>query len=216
MKPITWLRKFAERGFRGYPLATLGFYGPDDRKASKVVLGLIDSQGAEPQLHKWIRETEDKDLRYDVGLQKVWIEIIRRDRAQSLAMMEEINGCPHEEGVDYPVGESCPECPFWAGRRRPLDRVEPVVTAIATYNPAQWKTLIETAADSDRLEDTWEEWQANKEKLTMELRARGLSFVEIELDVDEINRFCAEEGIPNDGHARARLAARKAEEESGP
>ena len=175
---------------------------------------MIDSQGAEPQLHKWIRETDDKDLRYDVGLQKVWIEIIRRDRAQSLAMMEEINGCPHEEGVDYPVGQSCPECPFWAGRRRPLDQVEPVVTAIATYNPAQWKTLIETAADSDRLEDTWEEWRANKEKLTMELRARGLSFVEIGLDVDEINRFCAEEGIPNDGCARARLAACKAQEES--
>ena len=118
MKPITWLRKFAERGFRGYPLATLAFYGPDDRKASKIVLGMIDSRGAEPHLHKWIRETDDKDLRYDVGLQRVWIEI------------------------------------------------------------------------------------------------RGLSFVEIELDVDEINRFCAEEGIPNDGHARARLAARKARKES--
>ena len=96
MKPITWLRKFAERGFRGYPLATLAFYGPDDRKASKIVLGMIDSKSAEPQLHKWIRETDDKDLRYD----------------------------------------------------------------------------------------------------------------------DEINRFCAEEGIPNDGHARARLAARKARKES--
>jgi hypothetical protein len=33
MKPITWLRKFTDRGFRGYPLASLGFYGPDDRKA---------------------------------------------------------------------------------------------------------------------------------------------------------------------------------------
>jgi hypothetical protein len=26
------------------------------------------------------------------------IEIIRRDCVQSLAMLEEINGCPHEEG----------------------------------------------------------------------------------------------------------------------
>jgi hypothetical protein len=44
MKPITWLRKFTERGFRGYPLATLVFYGPDDRKASKLVLGIVDSK----------------------------------------------------------------------------------------------------------------------------------------------------------------------------
>jgi hypothetical protein len=74
MKPITWLRKFTDRGFRGYPLASLGFYGPDDRKASKVVLGKIDSQGAEPQLRRWIRETNDKELRYDVGLQKACAE----------------------------------------------------------------------------------------------------------------------------------------------
>ena len=29
MKPITWLRKLAARGFQGYPMATLAFYGPD-------------------------------------------------------------------------------------------------------------------------------------------------------------------------------------------
>ena len=25
-------------------------------------------------------------------------------------MLEEINGCPHEEGQDYPLGEVCPVC----------------------------------------------------------------------------------------------------------
>jgi hypothetical protein len=39
MKPITWLRKFAKRGDQGYPVATIAFYGPDDKKASKVSLG---------------------------------------------------------------------------------------------------------------------------------------------------------------------------------
>jgi hypothetical protein len=29
-----------------------------------------------------------------------------------------IIGCPHEEGIDYPEGGVCPECPFWAGRDR--------------------------------------------------------------------------------------------------
>lgn len=122
MKPITWLRKFGERGYQGHPVATLAFYGPDDRKASKVVLGIIESEGAEPRLHKWFRDTGDKDLRYDVSLQNVWIEVIRREGAQSLGMIEEINGCPHEEGIDYPLGQSCPGCPFWAGRPRPVER----------------------------------------------------------------------------------------------
>jgi hypothetical protein len=36
MKPISWLRKFAKRDKRDYPLATLIFYGPDDKKASKA------------------------------------------------------------------------------------------------------------------------------------------------------------------------------------
>ncbi len=29
-----------------------------------------------------------------------------------------IIGCPHEEGIDYPDGEVCPQCPFWARRDR--------------------------------------------------------------------------------------------------
>jgi hypothetical protein len=31
-------------------------------------------------------------------------------RFHRVAMIEEINGCPHEEGVDYALGEVCPEC----------------------------------------------------------------------------------------------------------
>jgi hypothetical protein len=92
MKPITWLRKFVARGDKGYPVATLAFYGPDDKKASKAVLGVIASKGAEPQLHKWFGESPELDLRYDTKLQNAWIEIIRREGVRSLAMMEAIKG----------------------------------------------------------------------------------------------------------------------------
>jgi hypothetical protein len=33
-------------------------------------------------------------------------------------MVDRIIGCPHEEGIDYPDGAECPECPFWKGRDR--------------------------------------------------------------------------------------------------
>ena len=121
MKPISWLRKFAERGSGGYPVATLAFYGPDNRKATKAVLGIIDTQEAEPRLRTWGGETADKDLRYDVSLQSDWVRIIQREGCKSLAMLEEINGCPHQERIDYPEGESCPKCPFWAARERPIE-----------------------------------------------------------------------------------------------
>lgn len=35
-----------------------------------------------------------------------------------MAMTDSILGCPHEEGIDYPEGGSCPQCPFWSGRDR--------------------------------------------------------------------------------------------------
>src|SRR5262249_13761368 len=213
MKPITWLRKFVARGDQGYPIATLAFYGPDDKKASKAVLGIFASKGAEPQLHKWFRESPDRDLRYDTKLQNAWIEIMRREGVRSLAMLEEINGCPHEEGIDYPLGEVCPACPFWAHRRRPGDRpATPLLTAIASYEPDQWEELLASAADREKLDDTWEKWNAGVEKLIAEFEAKSIPYVRVPLDILEIKQFCEEQGVANDCKARADLAARKAQQ----
>jgi hypothetical protein len=43
---------------------------------------------------------------------------IQRYGASSVVMTDRIIGCPHEEGIDYPDGEVCPQCPFWAHRDR--------------------------------------------------------------------------------------------------
>jgi hypothetical protein len=42
---------------------------------------------------------------------------IQRD-ARTLVATPHIIGCRHEEGLDYPEGEHCPECPYWVGRNR--------------------------------------------------------------------------------------------------
>jgi hypothetical protein len=214
MKPITWLRKFAKRRDQDYPIATLAFYGPDDKKASKVVLGIIASRGAEPQLHKWFRESPEADLRYDTKLQNTWIEILRREGVRSLAMMEEIYGCPHEEGIDYPVGQMCPECPFWAHHGRPVEPPATGFLAIACYRPDQWEELLASAADREQLEPTWDEWNTTVEKLIAGLEAKSIPYVRVLLDVEEIKQFCKEQGIPNDGKARTNLAIHKAEQNS--
>jgi len=46
------------------------------------------------------------------------LRFVREHGVKSIAMMDRIIGCPHEEGKDYPDGEVCPECPFWANRDR--------------------------------------------------------------------------------------------------
>jgi hypothetical protein len=41
------LRKKAKKGMRGWPAATIAFYGPDANRASKVVVGIVASEHAE-------------------------------------------------------------------------------------------------------------------------------------------------------------------------
>ncbi|HSZ75947.1 MAG TPA: hypothetical protein VK775_00965 [Chthoniobacterales bacterium] len=211
MKPITRLRKLAKRREKGYPVATIIFYGPDDKKASKVVLGIIASEGAEPQLHKWFRKSPNGDLRYDIDLQNTWLEIIRREGVQKVAMIEEINGCPHEEGVDYPVGEVCPECPFWADQQRPIEPPPTLLMAIATYREDQWDRLRTSAADRDLMDETWEKWNAGIEEVIANVESQGHAYVCVQLDVEEIEEYCKEQGVPNDSKARSALAILKAE-----
>jgi hypothetical protein len=38
--------------------------------------------------------------------------------------VDRIIGCPHEEGIDYPEGTSCPECLYWEGRDRWTGQME--------------------------------------------------------------------------------------------
>ncbi|HEX7362293.1 MAG TPA: hypothetical protein VF283_17515 [Bryobacteraceae bacterium] len=46
------------------------------------------------------------------------LAFLRQHGAKSIAMADRIIGCPHQEGIDYPEGEVCPQCPFWAHRDR--------------------------------------------------------------------------------------------------
>jgi hypothetical protein len=105
--------KAARKGFRGYPVATVAFYGPDDQRASKVAVGIVMSEDAEPEiLERWF--SDSTDIRYDLAIASEIHAFITSNGAKTVVATGQINGCPHEEGVDYPDGQVCPECPFWA------------------------------------------------------------------------------------------------------
>jgi hypothetical protein len=110
------LRKKARRGFRGYPVATLAFYGPDDTRATKLAVSIVPAQDVEvTDLRRWF--SEESDIRNDTGVAEEVLAFIDTAGAKTVAMVDRIIGCPHEEGVDY-EGSTCPACPFWAGRDR--------------------------------------------------------------------------------------------------
>ena len=116
------LSKKVRKGFKGYPIATIALYGPTDKKATKLVAGIVPREHAEAsQLKK--RLSQDDIMREPQVFEEV-LEFIQESGAKSVAMMDRIIGCPHEEGVDYPEGQSCPQCPFWQGRNRWMGEVE--------------------------------------------------------------------------------------------
>ena len=115
--PLKAILKKAKKGFKGYPVATVAFYGPDADRATKVAVGIVLSEGAEPAaLERWIVELGDVRTHPKIG--KAVVEFVRARGVRSIAMTGGILGCPHEEGKDYPEGGECPSCPFWAGRDR--------------------------------------------------------------------------------------------------
>ena len=111
------LQKRAQRGFRGYPIATIAYYGPNDKHATKVAVGIVkDKSGEVDELRRWF--SDYADIRTDQEINQEILQFIDSQSPRSVVIAERIMGCPHEEGIDYPKGESCPKCPFWAYRDR--------------------------------------------------------------------------------------------------
>jgi hypothetical protein len=116
-RPTSWLTKKARRGFRGYPIATVAFYGPTADLATKIAVTVVPDERNQPDLiERWF--SEGSDIRHDSVIGDEVSGFLRKHEVRSVVVADRIIGCPHEEGIDYPDGQSCPQCPYWAGRDR--------------------------------------------------------------------------------------------------
>ena len=106
------MRNFQKTG-GDFPVGTLMAYGPDARRATKLVAAIIDSPASDPvALKRWF--VAKGDIRNDREVQEEITAFFKAHRPRRTVNFDRIGGCPHEEGVDYPLGAVCPECPFWA------------------------------------------------------------------------------------------------------
>jgi hypothetical protein len=101
------------RGEAKYPLATIAYYGPDDRVPTKIAVGVFEEEGAEPIMQRW----QGAGVAANPQVAAEISAFLQAHGVQQVAMTEGIIGCPHEEGIDFPAGQECPYCPFWKGKQ---------------------------------------------------------------------------------------------------
>jgi hypothetical protein len=85
--------------------------------------------------------TDTTDVRNDPVVAAELADWLDSQGIKDTLSYDRIVGCPHEEGIDYPMGRTCPQCPFWAG----IDRFthEPISAPVARMSPNE--VLIELA-----------------------------------------------------------------------
>jgi hypothetical protein len=104
----------AQKNSVQFPIGTLVYYGPDDQTVTKIVAGVVAARDADILLQKWHGEgiAQDPFVIAEVG------QFFQIHRVKKVIMTGSVAGCPHEEGVDYPIGDECPYCPFWLDKHQ--------------------------------------------------------------------------------------------------
>ena len=88
------LSKKARKGLRGWPIATIAFYGPNLSQATKVAVGIVPSEDATvEELRDW--KVDRGDIRADPDIAREILEFIEKHQVRSVAMSGGIMGCPH-------------------------------------------------------------------------------------------------------------------------
>ena len=81
-----------------------------------MVVAILEQENIDPaHLKKWFSKN---DISHDFHAFEEAMEFIKEHDVKSVTIRDRIIGRPHEEGIDYPEGQSCAECPFWAGLNR--------------------------------------------------------------------------------------------------
>jgi hypothetical protein len=129
-------------------------YGPDDTFATKLVVSVVRNATDEAfALRTWT--TSEADVRKDQAVGAEIAAFLREHGVAHTVSSDRILGCPHEEGIDYPMGRTCPRCPFWADKDRfTHERLAPptatmsaaeVLDALASDDDARRHEALESA-----------------------------------------------------------------------
>ena len=128
------------RPSKRHRVGTIAAYGPDTTLATKLVVSVVErSRRAKPlAMRTWT--TQLVDVRHDSTIAAEVTAFLQECGVTESVAPDRMMGCPHEEGIDYPMGRPCPQCPFWAG----IDRFthDPIAVPAPTLSPPEILTAL--------------------------------------------------------------------------
>lgn len=81
------INKRVKRGFQGYPLISIEYFGPSQMLATKVEVGFVQDENTEPMLETF---NSDADIRQDQTVQTTIIKIIDRVDAKTVTLEDQV------------------------------------------------------------------------------------------------------------------------------
>jgi hypothetical protein len=81
------------------------------------------------------------------------------------------------------------------------------IFGLAWWQPEQWSRLKQVSEDSDRLDDTYEEWRKGAHEAIRVMQSQGQIVKKVKINLDKFITWCDEKNIPVNGAARAEYAA---------
>lgn len=92
-----------------YPVATITYHGPDPEQATKIAVGILTAEDDPPIVESWT----GSNIAENVEAAREISQFIADHQVERVLTSEWVLSCPHEPGVDFPAGQSCPYCPAW-------------------------------------------------------------------------------------------------------
>ena len=88
-----------------YPVATIATYGPDSTLATKLVVSVVGRPGRRDPTATRTWTTQAVDVRHDPEIAAEVANFAQQHHAKQTVSYDRIIGCPHEEGIEYPMVE---------------------------------------------------------------------------------------------------------------
>lgn len=80
---------------------------------------------------------------------------------------------------------------------------------VGDYRKEDYQEIYRLSEDKDNMEETWEEWKANKNRAIKNLQKMGLKTIDIIVTPKELVKYCREKGLKINGKSRANFISFK-------